>query len=291
MRTKATPSARRPRAAARHLRASNGSRCAARETNPEAILFARYRRDGDETARRELVELFLPLARRLAARYQGGGEPLDDLLQVASLGLVKAVDGFDPSRGLRFSSYAVPTILGELRRHFRNTSWSIHVPRGIQERTLKVNEAVDYLSTQLGHSPSPQRVAEEVGISVEEVLEAMEARAAHETTSLDSPLGWDDDGGVTLGDSLGHEDGRYELVEESITVNRALRTLPERQRLILHLRFVEDLTQREIAERTGISQMHVSRLIRQALEHVREQALETQSSAGASSTTASSVSR
>ncbi len=275
MRTQTIATRRPSPTAARHGGHPNGrARCdaAAKETS-EATLFARYRRNGDRAARAELIERFLPLARRLAARYQGGGEPLDDLAQVASLGLVKAVDGFDPSRGLRFSSYAVPTILGELRRHFRNTTWSIHVPRGIQERTLRVNDAVDYLSTQLGHSPSPQVVADEVGMTVEEVLEAMEARAAHETASLDSPVGWTDDSAVTLGDSLGREDNRYELVEDSMTVNRVLRMLPERQRLILHLRFAEDLTQREIAERTGISQMHVSRLIRQALEDVRERAV------------------
>jgi RNA polymerase sigma-B factor len=271
---------RRSPSAARHATTTPArTRCEAAREDPEAALFARYSSDGDPAARRQLIERFLPLAKRLAARYQGGGEPLDDLLQVASLGLVKAVDGFDPSRGLRFSSYAVPTILGELRRHFRNTTWSIHVPRGIQERTLRVNEAVDYLSTQLGQSPSAQAVAAEVGLSVEEVLEAMEARAAHETASLDSPLAWSDEAGMTLGDSLGQEDGGFELVEDSMAVSRALRTLPERQRLILHLRFGEDLTQREIAERTGISQMHVSRLIRQALEEVRERALSDQSAA------------
>ncbi|HEX6457466.1 MAG TPA: SigB/SigF/SigG family RNA polymerase sigma factor [Thermoleophilaceae bacterium] len=279
MATQTIPARRRSPGAGRHSTPiPTRARCEAAREDPEARLFARYRRDGDPAARRELIERFLPLARRLAARYQGGGEPLDDLAQVASLGLVKAVDGFDPSRGLRFSSYAVPTILGELRRHFRNTTWSIHVPRGIQERTLRVNEAIDYLSTQLGESPPVQAVAAEVGLTVEEVLEAMEARAAHETASLDSPVAWSDDAAVTLGDSLGREDSGFELVEDSMTVNRALRTLPERQRVILHLRFAEDLTQREIAERTGISQMHVSRLIRQALEQVRDQALSAPSS-------------
>jgi RNA polymerase sigma-B factor len=261
-----------PAATTRVRTRARRSRCPGQRTDTEAALFARWHLAGDRNARRELIERYLPLAMRMAARYQGGGEPMDDLAQVASLGLLKAVDGFDPSRGLRFSSYAVPTILGELKRHFRNTTWSIHVPRGIQERTLKVNDTVERLSARTGTSPTPQALADELGMTVEEVLEAMEARRAHEAASLDSPLARADDEGATLGDSVGHVDSRYELVEESLTVTRAVRMLPQRERIILHLRFAEDLTQRQIAERMGMSQMHVSRLIRKALEDVRERA-------------------
>jgi len=244
-----------------------GDRAAA--TRQERFLFRRYQSEGDLAARRQLIERYLPLARSLARRYDGRGESFDDLVQVASLGLVKAIDRFDAERGLSFSSYAVPTMLGELRRYFRDTSWSLHVPRAMQERVLKVNGALERLSGELGRSPSPQQVADELGLPVEEVLEAIEANTAYATSSLDTPMRSADDGSQTIAETIGATDDRFELIEGCASISQALKTLPERERLILQLRFVEDLTQSEIAQRIGVSQMHVSRLIRQALERVR----------------------
>jgi RNA polymerase sigma-B factor len=235
----------------------------------EQQLFRSYQQDGDLHARRELTERYLPLARSLARRYERPRESLDDLLQVASLGLVKAIDRFDPERGLSFSSYAVPTMLGELRRYFRDTGWALHVPREMQERVLRVHAAVEQLSGELGRSPSPQQLADELNLPVEHVLEAIEANAAYDTASLDTPLRAGDEQSQTVAETVGEMDERFELIEDSASIGPALRALPERERLILHLRFVEDLTQTEIAQQIGVSQMHVSRLIRRALERVR----------------------
>jgi RNA polymerase sigma-B factor len=231
-------------------------------------LFLRYSRHGDNCAREELIERFMPLARQLARRYQRVNEPLDDLVQVASLGLVKAVDRFDVRRGVAFSSYAVPTILGELKRHFRDAGWAVHVPRGIQERAMQVDRAVKELSGRLGRSPSVSEVAEHVDASVEEVLSAMEAGQAYEAVSLDAQRSSDDESD-TFADSIGMEDERFELVEYEAAIAPTLRALPKRDQLVLHLRFVDDLTQSQIAERIGVSQMQVSRLIRRALTRLR----------------------
>ncbi|HEY2604070.1 MAG TPA: SigB/SigF/SigG family RNA polymerase sigma factor [Thermoleophilaceae bacterium] len=233
-------------------------------------LLERYHHDGDLAARDELVERFLPLARQLARRYERPDEPLDDLLQVASMGLVKAIDRFDPARGTAFSSFAVPTILGELKRYFRDVGWAVHVPRGMQERALEVNRALTELSRALGRSPTPAELADAMGLTHEEVLEAMEAATAYDSVSLEAPRsGEEGDGEEFLLDRFGASDPGYELAEYAATIAPELRALPERDRLVLHLRFVEDLTQSEIAERIGVSQMHVSRLIRRALEKVR----------------------
>jgi RNA polymerase sigma-B factor len=242
------------------------------ERRPEEVLFLRYQRHGDLAAREELVRRFLPLARGLAQRYERASEPLEDLVQVASLGLVKAIDRFDPEQGTRFSSYAVPTVLGELKRHFRDCGWALHVPRGMQERLLKVNEAMEHLSAELGRPPTPRQVGAELNLPVEEVLEAFVAADAYDTSSLDTPVRLSEDGSSsTFADSVGDIDGRFELVERSAAVRRALRALPMRERWILYLRFAEGLTQQEIGERVGISQMHVSRLIRRSLEKIRDE--------------------
>jgi RNA polymerase sigma-B factor len=234
----------------------------------EQLLFSRYQQSGDLLARHQLIERYLPLARSLARRYERRGEPLDDLVQVASLGLVKAIDRFEPERGLSFSSYAVPTMLGELRRYFRDSGWALHVPREMQERVVTVNHAVERLSGKLGRSPSPQQVADELNLPVEDVLEAIAANAAYCTDSLDAPLRSGDEG-QAIAEGFGEKDERFELIEDRASIGPALRMLPERERLILRLRFMDDLTQSEIAQRIGISQMHVSRLIRRALEQVR----------------------
>jgi RNA polymerase sigma-B factor len=239
-----------------------------RKLDDERLLL-RYHRDGDLAAREELVLRFMPLARQLAARYRHAGETQEDLVQVACLGLLKAVDRYDPERGAGFMRYAVPTVLGELKRHFRDKGWSVHVPRATQELVLKVSEALGELPAKLGRSPRPRDVAEAVDAPVEDVLEAMEAATAYEATSLDAPRPGGDDGAPwTYADSLAEEDLGYELVEIGETLRGTLSALPERERLILRLRFERDMTQAEIAERIGVSQMHVSRLLRRSLDRL-----------------------
>ena len=239
----------------------------------EKQLLERYARDRDPVVREELVNRFLPLARSLANRYTGGPEPTEDLHQVASLGLVKAIEGFDPSLGYTFASYAAPTILGELKRHFRDRGRQVHLPRGLQERIAQVERAVDELPAKLQRAPTAQDVAEHTDLEVEDVLEAMEAASARRPYSLDATVGPDEDA-ATLVDTLGEDDPSYETVEYGEAISRTLELLPERERMILHLRFVEDLTQSEIATKVGISQMHVSRLLRRALDAVRAQVQE-----------------
>jgi RNA polymerase sigma-B factor len=241
---------------------------AQRKLTDEKLLL-RYHEEGDLDAREELVLRFMPLARQLASRYRHAGEALDDLVQVACLGLLKAVDRYEPQRGGGFTRYAVPTMLGELKRHFRDKGWSVHVPRATQELVLKVTEALGVLPGKLGRSPRPRDLAEAVNAPVEEVLEAMEAATAYEATSLDAPrASGDDDGEWTHGDALGNEDYGYELVEIGETLRGTLEALPVRERVILKLRFEQDMTQAEIAERIGVSQMHVSRLLRRSLDRL-----------------------
>jgi RNA polymerase sigma-B factor len=239
---------------------------ASQREKPE--LFARAQA-GDRTAQQQLTERFLPLARQLARRYQGGDEPLDDLVQVASVGLLKAIDRFDPARGIAFSSYAVPTILGELKRHFRDRTWSMRVPRDLQELSLRIDRTVEQLSRGLHRAPSIGEIAAEVGASEEQVLEALEAGANYRTASLHAPRIGDEADGETLGDALGSDDASYGLAEDRATLERLLRTVSPREREVLRLRFAEDLTQAEIGERIGVSQMQVSRIIRQALTRLR----------------------
>jgi RNA polymerase sigma-B factor len=230
-------------------------------------LLDRYRRDGDLAARDALILRFLPLARQLASRYRGTGESHEDLVQIACVGLLKAVDRFEPDRGHAFPKYAVPTILGELRRHFRDRGWAVHVPRSTQELVLKVSDALGTLPARLGGS-TPRDVARYVGAPVEEVLAAMEAATAYEATSLDAPRPGDVDEGPTWGDAVWCEEPGYERVELEEALRGSLAVLSERERLILHLRFDEDMTQNEIAERIGVSQMHVSRLLRRSLDRL-----------------------
>ena len=229
-------------------------------------LLERYHYEGDLRARDALVDRFLPLAHQLAKRYRYAGEPLEDLVQVACVGLIKAVDRYQPDRGNAFTKYAVPTILGELKRHFRDKGWSVHVPRATQELALKVGNALETLPATLGRAPRPRDVAEALGVPMEDVLEAMEASTAYEATSLDAPRPGADDDGWTYGDSLPSEEPGYGLVEIDELLRGTLTALPDRERSILHLRFEKDLTQAEIAEQVGISQMHVSRLLRRSLD-------------------------
>ncbi len=236
----------------------------------ERRLFERYRQTGDRQAHDALVQQFLPLARQLARRYQRGGEPLEDLVQIASLGLLKAINRFDHTRSTAFSSFAVPTIAGELKRHYRDKGWWLRVPRELQELTIRVQRAVDELGPELRRAPTTGEIAEHLEISVEEVLEARHAAGAHRAASLDGPR--DDADDSSWIDSIGSEDPGYELAEDALTVEHLMTALTSREREILRLRFVEDLTQSEIGAHIGISQMHVSRLLREVVEHLRKAA-------------------
>ena len=237
----------------------------------ERHLFARYRSHHDLTARDELVERFLPLATRLAQRYRRSAEPLEDLVQVASLGLLKAIDRFDPARGTAFSSFAVPTIAGELKRHFRDKGWAVKVPRDLQELAQRVIRTTDHLTHELGRAPTVSEIADELGITLEQVLEAREAAAAHRTESLDRPRG-DDQDTTLVADTLGALEPGYRQAEQSATLEAMMSVLTDREREILRLRFAEDLTQSEIGQRVGVSQMHVSRLLRKAVSQLRQSA-------------------
>jgi RNA polymerase sigma-B factor len=234
-------------------------------------LLLRYHRHNDPAAREALVQRFLPLARQLARRYQHGGEPLDDLVQVASLGLLKAIDRFEPSRETAFSSFAVPTILGELKRHFRDRGWSVRVPRDLQELAVKVDRVGDEVGRELGRAPTVDELANRLGVTAEQVLEAREAAGAYRAVSLDRPRGEDDDD-ETVAQTFGAEDPGFGLAEDAATVERLMTVLSERERQVLRLRFAEDLTQSEIGARVGVSQMHVSRIIRQAVARLRDEA-------------------
>jgi RNA polymerase sigma-B factor len=249
----------------------------AARTREDRRLLDRYHRHGDQAAREALVQRFLPLARQLARRYQRGGEPLDDLVQVASLGLLKAIDRFEPDRPTAFSSFAVPTILGELKRHFRDKGWSVRVPRDLQELAVRVERETEELARQLGRAPTSAEVAEHMEISTEQVLEAREAAGAYRAVSLDRSR--DDEDEDAVGDSMGIEDPGFGRAEDLATIERLLCVLSDREREVLRLRFGEDLTQSEIGARVGVSQMHVSRLIRQAVSRLREAAREPQDDA------------
>jgi RNA polymerase sigma-B factor len=236
----------------------------------EALL-ALYHRTGDPRVRERAVEFYMPLARRLAARYHRRQEPFDDLVQVANLGLVKAVKRYDPDRGTRFSSFAVPTITGELRRHFRATAWSLHVPRGVQEDALKVRDAATRLTHELGRAPRVTELADATGLDAEAITEALHARAVQSTASLDQPVGnGGEDGDATLGELVGFEDGGFDLAEHQAVVGSLIRSLPQREREILFLRFARDMTQSEIAERIGCSQMQISRILRRTIGRLGE---------------------
>jgi RNA polymerase sigma-B factor len=263
---------RAPAMAVRVTVAEEGGHEAGRVANraeQDRALFARYLDKRDPVDREMLVERFLPLARQLARRYQRPEEPFDDLFQVACLGLVKAIDRFDLEREVAFSSYAVPTILGEIKRYFRDRTWSVRVPRDLQELALKVDRAVSELSLDLHRQPTVEEIGAKVGADEEDVLEALEASGAYKATSLESPRGSEEESGDTLGDTLGTEEHGFALAEDRATIEHLMRSITPREREVLHLRFTEDLTQAEIGERIGVSQMQVSRIIRQSVARLR----------------------
>jgi len=226
-----------------------------------AHLFARYRRDHDPATRDALVDRFLPLAYHLARRYHGGAEA-EDLQQVASLGLLKAIDRFDPGRGAAFTSFAVPTILGEIKRYFRDHGWTVRVPRDLQELKLRVDAISRTLAGELGRAPTAAELAERANATTEQIVEALAAATAHHPDSLHQPVSDEGDEAINL---LATEEPGFDRVDDAAFVDGLLDTLSDRARIILRLRFEDDLTQSEIGDRLGISQMHVSRLIRQAI--------------------------
>ncbi len=232
--------------------------------------FRDYQATGDRSIRDELIEAHLRLAEHLARRFNNRGVPLEDLVQVASLGLVKAVERFEPERGLEFSTFATPTIVGELKRHFRDKGWAVRVPRRVQELHLRLGAVVSVLSQEHGRSPTIGEIAQAAAVSEEEVLEAIEAGHAYRFTSLDAPTGNDDEGALSA--QLGEEDQGLIDSEHRVTLSPLIAEFPRRERLILHLRFFEGLTQSEIATRLGISQMHVSRLLARSLAQLRARA-------------------
>ncbi|HWM07740.1 MAG TPA: SigB/SigF/SigG family RNA polymerase sigma factor [Solirubrobacteraceae bacterium] len=261
----------RPPRFARRARQADDVVAAKSDRAEERWLFARVKRDGDRAAHEALVERFLPLAQQLARRYARSNEPLDDLIQVASLGLLKAIDRFDPTRPTAFSSFAVPTILGELKRHFRDKSWSLRVPRDLQELAFRVERVADNLESELRRAPTADEIAQHMGVRTEQVLDAREAAGAYRAISLDRPRD-DAEAGDELVDGIGVEDPGYDLADEAATLERLMSVLSDREREVLRLRFAEDLTQLEIGARLGLSQMHISRLIRQAVAQLHQAA-------------------
>jgi RNA polymerase sigma-B factor len=233
----------------------------------EATLFRRYFETRSADLREELVRRFMPLARALARRYGRRSEPLEDLIQVANLALVKAVDGFDPRRGRPFTAYAVPTILGELRRHFRDHVWMLRLPRGLGELTMELERATDALTEELGRQPSAAQLADRLGTSIEEVLEGIEAGHARRTRSLDAPVRSDDESVSTL-ETVAESEPGYDRVEAQLAAEDA--GLDEREWQVLRLRFADGLTQREIGQQLGVSQMQISRISRRALGKLLE---------------------
>jgi RNA polymerase sigma-B factor len=237
----------------------------------EGELWRKFKATGDPSIREELVGRNLEFAKRLARRYRGASESLDDLLQVASLALVNAVDRFDPDRGIPFSGFASPTILGELKRHFRDRAWTVRVPRGLHDRMAQVEKAISELTEKLQRSPTVGEIAARLELEPTDVLEVLEANHNRRPLSLDRPTGREDSEESTPSDWIGADDENFELVEGRVALDAALPALDDRERMVLRMRFVDDLTQTQIAERIGHSQMHVSRILRRALERIREE--------------------
>jgi RNA polymerase sigma-B factor len=232
-------------------------------------LFTRYADKHDPVDRDLLVERFMPLARSLASRYLRRDEPFDDIFQVACLGLLKAIDGFDVSRGRAFSSYAVPTIVGEIKRHYRDRTWMVHVPRDLQDLTLAVDRAAQQLERELLRKPTVPEIASKLEVTDEDVLEALQASRAHRVGSLDAPVRDEEDPASTVGERIGTAEPGYRLAEHRAMLGRLMTSLSARDRMVLRLRYEEDLTQEQIGERVGISQMQVSRVLRQCIVKLR----------------------
>jgi len=233
-------------------------------------LFRRYRLEGDESARDELITMYLNLVKYLASRFRNRGEPIDDLVQVGTIGLIKAIDRFDIERQVEFTTYATPTIVGELKRYFRDKGWAVKVPRRLQELSFRVNQAVDALTQRNQRSPSIPEIAEYLGVTSEDVLEAMETSEAYNFVSLESDRGGDGADTFSILEYIGKDDAFMSIIDDRTTLSGALRHLTPQEQHVLYLRFFEGLTQTEIARQLEISQMQVSRLLRRTLKVLRE---------------------
>jgi len=244
----------------------------------DKILLRRYHEDGDLQAREQLIEQYMSLVRSLARRYSYRGEQLEDLVQIGAIGLIKAIDRFDLERGVELTTYATPNIIGEIKRHFRDKGWSVRVPRGLQELNVQLSRLVEQLTVQLSRSPTIPELAKAAGVEEEEVLEALESGRAYTSLSLSVGGGGGDDADLDPLESLGTEEHQYEVSEDRAVLAPGFKVLDARERKILQLRFFEGLTQSQIAQQVGISQMHVSRLIRRSLEKIRETIAEDEES-------------
>lgn len=265
----ATGSAAEASAARRRLRrASKGKPAWDKERTRE--LFRRYKEEGDEEAREQLIVSHVNLVRYIAAKFKNRGEPLDDLIQVGTIGLIKAIDRFDPSRGLEFTTYATPTIMGEIKRHFRDKGWTIRVPRRLQELSAKVNSATDELTARFQRSPSIEEVAEYLGTTADEVLEAMESSSAYSSVPLEAQGGNEDDDAPSVIDRYASVDGDLEASDDRMVLEEVIGEFPEADQQAIRMRFIDGMTQVEIAKRLGISQVQVSRMLRRALRRIQD---------------------
>jgi len=235
----------------------------------DKILLRRYHEQGDLQAREQLIEQYMSLVRSLARRYSYRGEQLDDLVQIGAIGLIKAIDRFDVDRGVELTTYATPNIIGEIKRHFRDKGWAVRVPRGLQELNVQLSRLMETLTVELGRSPTIPELAQAAGAQEEEVLEALESGRAYSSLSLSQGSGGDGEDDLDPMESLGSEEHQYEVSEDRAVLAPGFKVLDDRERMILQLRFFDGLTQSQIAQQVGISQMHVSRLIRRALEKIR----------------------
>jgi RNA polymerase sigma-B factor len=240
-------------------------------TVDDRTLLRRYHEEGDSAAREQLIERYMSLVRSLARRYANRGESLDDLIQIGAIGLIKAVDRFELDRGVELTTYATPNIIGEIKRHFRDKGWAVRVPRGLQELSVQLSRLVEQLTVQLGRSPTIAEIAEAADVEEEAVLEALESGRAYTSVSLSSAGGYEDENDLDPLETIGSEEHQYQVSEDRAVLAPGFEALDERERRILHLRFFEGLTQSQIAQQVGISQMHVSRLIRRSLEKIREE--------------------
>ncbi len=257
------------RAAARALRRASGGK-AAWDKDRTRELFRRFKEEGDAEARDQLIVNHINLVRFLASKFKNRGESLEDLIQVGTIGLIKAIDRFDPERGLEFTTYATPTIMGEIKRHFRDKGWSVRVPRRLQELSAKVNQATDELTNQLQRSPSVAEIADYLGSSVDEVLEAMESSSAYSSVPLEGGGSGEDDESPSVIDHYATEDPDLAASDDRIVLEQAIADFSPREQEIIKMRFEQGLTQVEIAEREGISQVQVSRLLRRALRRLQD---------------------
>ena len=257
------------RGAARRARRTRAGR-AAWDKDRTRELFRRYKEAGDSEARDQLIVSHLNLVRFLASKFKNRGESLEDLVQVGTIGLIKAIDRFDPERGLEFTTYATPTIMGEIKRHFRDKGWSVRVPRRLQELSAKVNQATDELTNELQRSPSVAEIAERLDTSVDEVLEAMESSSAYSSVPLESGGSGEDDETPSIIDHYVSEDADLASSDDRIVLEQAIADFSPRERDVIRMRFVDGLTQVEIAERLGVSQVQVSRLLRRTLRRIQD---------------------